>query len=338
MSKRLLILKLEHIGDYILSLPTLKTLKKNFPKWQINIVVGAWNKQLAQATPYVDKVIIFNDPLSKRRINLTKKNYFYRFLSSFMMLFNLLINGKKILSFILMLRKYSYDTAISLSTKRAPAFYLGFIKSGVKLSGLKWRNTEENEAKKLLKIIRQLGIKKEYKISLSDLNIKKKYLKHVNNLINKYKLINKEMIVIHPFTPIKEKTWPIDNWITLINIIIKKMKNVAIVFIGSKKDSKKIKHLVSLLQNKDFVYNFAGKINLLETLILIDRTNLFLGCDSGPLHLAGITSTPIIALFGPTNPKIWGPVRKKNVVIIKEGNIASIKTSRVFKFIKEFIR
>jgi heptosyltransferase-2 len=52
---------------------------------------------------------------------------------------------------------------------------------------------------------------------------------------------------------------------------------------------------------------------------VIELSDLFISNDTGIMHVAGSTNTPLIALFGPTNPEIWAPVGK-NKFYIKKGN------------------
>ncbi len=70
------------------------------------------------------------------------------------------------------------------------------------------------------------------------------------------------------------------------------------------------------------VFPFAGKLNLMETRELIRRAALFVGPDSGPMHLAASTPTPIVAWFGPTLPAHFAPWRpgvEGRTVILEKG-------------------
>ena len=75
---KILILKHEHIGDYILSLPAIKVLRKNFPRAELNISLRGINKSLAEATPEIDNIILYSDTLSvKGTFPLTNKFFLY---------------------------------------------------------------------------------------------------------------------------------------------------------------------------------------------------------------------------------------------------------------------
>ncbi|MFH0963930.1 MAG: glycosyltransferase family 9 protein [Planctomycetota bacterium] len=71
---------------------------------------------------------------------------------------------------------------------------------------------------------------------------------------------------------------------------------------------------------------------LVEVAALIREVDLFIGCDSGLSHLAAALGTPLLALFGPTDPAIWGP-RGKNVRILqgRDGDVSGIAVEEVLR-------
>jgi len=66
------------------------------------------------------------------------------------------------------------------------------------------------------------------------------------------------------------------------------------------------------------VISLAGRINLIELREVIARAALFVGPDSGPMHIAATTRTPVVALFGPTLPDHFAPWRAEATVVSKE--------------------
>ena len=67
--------------------------------------------------------------------------------------------------------------------------------------------------------------------------------------------------------------------------------------------------------NPDRVINFAGKTTFKELITLYSISDLLITNDSGPVHFASTTDIPILALFGPETPKIFGPMSPKAKVI-----------------------
>ena len=65
------------------------------------------------------------------------------------------------------------------------------------------------------------------------------------------------------------------------------------------------------------VYDLTGRLSIIDMLFIISRVNVYVGVDSGPLHVASLTQTPLVALYGPNIPEISGPWREKDVTIIQ---------------------
>jgi ADP-heptose:LPS heptosyltransferase len=55
------------------------------------------------------------------------------------------------------------------------------------------------------------------------------------------------------------------------------------------------------------VLNLAGRTGIHETAAVLERCDLFVGNDSGPMHIAAAMGVPVVAIFGPSNSQAWGP-------------------------------
>jgi heptosyltransferase-3 len=63
------------------------------------------------------------------------------------------------------------------------------------------------------------------------------------------------------------------------------------------------------------VADLSGQLTLREMAALTARGRLFVGVDSAPMHIAAAVGTPVVALFGPSGEKEWGPWRVKHRVV-----------------------
>lgn len=63
--------------------------------------------------------------------------------------------------------------------------------------------------------------------------------------------------------------------------------------------------------------SLAGKFSLRELAALIEKCNLFITNDTGPMHIACAMKTKTIALFGPTDPKLCGPYQNENTTVLQ---------------------
>lgn len=60
------------------------------------------------------------------------------------------------------------------------------------------------------------------------------------------------------------------------------------------------------------------KLSLKELAYVIKKSNLFVGGDTGPMHIAALLGTPIVAIFGPKDPQIHGPCSTNQIVVRKD--------------------
>jgi heptosyltransferase-3 len=63
------------------------------------------------------------------------------------------------------------------------------------------------------------------------------------------------------------------------------------------------------------VINLVGALPLETLLAVLEQARLFLGNESGPMHMAAATGTPVVGLFGLTSPTIWGPVGVPSIAL-----------------------
>ncbi|MCM8808223.1 MAG: glycosyltransferase family 9 protein [Candidatus Omnitrophica bacterium] len=142
-------------------------------------------------------------------------------------------------------------------------------------------------------------IKKEWEISLG---------KKLSNLgTNK----NSKIVSIHPGAGKIYKKWPAKNFAFVADYLIE--NGYAVVFIGSERDEDDVLCVKSYMKNKAF--DLCGKLSLGELMALFKKTKLYIGNDSGPMHLASLFNIPIIALFGSANEGRWRPFGDKVVTL-----------------------
>ena len=101
------------------------------------------------------------------------------------------------------------------------------------------------------------------------------------------------------------RRWPIEHYVHLARLLEEKDYNIIIT--GGKGDAWTLEHFKDVR-----IINAVGKTTLLQLIALLEKCDCFVTHDSGPLHVAGLTSVKIIALFGPTNP--WEKIPRRDHV------------------------
>ncbi len=119
-------------------------------------------------------------------------------------------------------------------------------------------------------------------------------------------------VVVHLGAGNHFRDWGEDRFTALVQRLSSRETPVLLVG-GSPQERARAARLSDIPHTRDF----SGPMPTKELLALIAGAAAYVGADSGPLHLASLTATPLVALFGPNLPAVSGPWRKENVEIIQ---------------------
>jgi lipopolysaccharide heptosyltransferase I len=121
--------------------------------------------------------------------------------------------------------------------------------------------------------------------------------------------------LIHPTARWESKKWEPTRFAELADWLVRE-KKIPVVFVGSKGEKEEVDRIVEKMKQPAF--SVAGRTTLPELAELIRQAAFFVCNDSGPMHLAAAVGTPVVALFGPTDPRKIGPYGAGHTVIRKE--------------------
>jgi heptosyltransferase-3 len=145
----------------------------------------------------------------------------------------------------------------------------------------------------------------------------------------------KSSILIHPGSGSKSKNWPLNNFIALIKHISE--YNIKVRLIAGYAEN----GIMSILRNADTTIDdieIHHSVNLSDVVELLLESYIFIGNDSGISHLAGLTGTASIVLFGPSDPRIWKPIGDHITIITPETGSTNAEDISLIRVIEEFDR
>lgn len=122
----------------------------------------------------------------------------------------------------------------------------------------------------------------------------------------------------------ESKNWPVEHIARLCDLLA--AKNMRVLVTGVEKDRELARDLVSKTKSKPAI--LIGKTDILQLAALMERCRVFVTMDSAPLHVAAAMRTPVIALFGPTDPQRHAPPAEKMVILKKELSCAPCYSPR----------
>lgn len=120
------------------------------------------------------------------------------------------------------------------------------------------------------------------------------------------------IVYANPAARWETKFWSLDSWPRLADLLIERAGAV-VVFSGSPADLPYIMKIRAQMKNEPTIA--AGKLSLSEAIALIEASHVYVGVDSGPMHVAAFTDTRVVALFGPTDPARVGPYGSGHTVL-----------------------
>ncbi len=265
------------IGDEILFLPALISLKKEFPNAKITLALEPRSKSVKDLTDVIDDLIL---------VDIKNKNKYFELIKFIFAArcrhFDLAITagGNKFMSIILFLtgakKRYGYDCG-ALSRKLL-TFAVPLNKNQY---AAKMYHDLVTPVTKNITELPEINVPAQEKIPNSIL---------IHPGVSKMS-VQKGMI----------KTVPPQVWAETIDLLAAKGKKV--ILAGGPDDKECIETILKTVKTNDFE-NFYGKTkNLRELAELIGRAEIFLCSDSAPLHVAVAMGTKTYAIFGPTDDK-----------------------------------
>jgi ADP-heptose:LPS heptosyltransferase len=135
-----------------------------------------------------------------------------------------------------------------------------------------------------------------------------------------------DAIVVHPGAGSPAKCWPIDRYIELTRRLRATGRRVTVALGEVEAEALSPQAMQDLVRDAEVV----RPQTYLELFTLLRDARGFIGNDAGPTHLAGILGVPTIAIFGPSDPRIWRPIGPA-VHVLHEPDLANLPVDRVLE-------
>lgn len=118
-------------------------------------------------------------------------------------------------------------------------------------------------------------------------------------------------------TKVEVKDWTEEKWLELIGILSKKYPRLAVVAVGSEEESERTTRCLAAWEGPWI--NLCGRLSVRSVAAVLSRARLFLGHDSGPMHLAATVGVPCVAIFSARNLiGQWFPRGTRNLVFYRD--------------------
>ena len=307
--QKILVIRADGLGDVVTSTPFLAQLREIFPNSEITLLAATASKELIEPMPVFDEIIYFDLPwfFKGQKQKLTK-----------------------LLRLIAAMRKEKFELAIDIRgdfrnnilmylVKAKYRLGFGITGCGFLLSHVITIPENSHMVAASLSLIEYLNPqdKGEHRLKLwipdEDRNFADGFLK-ANGIDPAGKNV---VVTIHPGAKWYGRKWAPENYARIADSLIDTY-NAVVILAGSADDVETVKEIALLMNNKPL--EAAGKTSLAQLLALLERSDVCLGVDSGPVHMAAAIGTKTLALFGPARREAAGPWGDNSTVITKQDN------------------
>ncbi|HXX78853.1 MAG TPA: lipopolysaccharide heptosyltransferase II [Ktedonobacteraceae bacterium] len=310
--RRILVIRLDLIGDLVLSMTIVRALKHTYPDAKIDLLALPSSAQVITGDPDLNEIITYDPNVWRRPRALIQP-----------------LNWGKAYHLFSRLRAQRYDIAVSAfgqwggilavasgATRRVgfgKESYPGFMTDSV--PGRHWHpGDHKHEVDYCLKLARAAGACTNAADRIPYLYLDPLAQEQLTQLFEHEGIVpEKPIIACHISSNNgQSKRWPIPYWATLIDKLIRGL-NAQVILTGAPGDKSLIECVTQEMHEQAF--NLAGKTSLPQLVALLKRANMAISGDSGPMHIAAAVGTPLIAIHGPTDPALSGPISSQATVL-----------------------
>ncbi len=293
--RKILVIKLRAVGDVLLSTIVTKNLRLAFPEASIDYLTEPPSRELLETNPFLDSTLVYDRTTMSGAglIRMVRDGGYDLVIDLF---------GNPRTALVTRLSGARYRAGFSFRGRRYAYNIL------VEPRGATVHNTQFN-----LDAIQAIGVE------IQDRNIYFQYSPKDEEFARAYVrrsgIGNRLRVGMCTGGGWYTKRWALDRFAALADILIERL-DAAIILLwgpGQLTDVENIR-----LQMKGAPFIPPGS-TLLQLGALLKQCSIVIGNDSGPMHIAAAVGTPVLGIYGPTNPVLQGPYGDRHVIVRREG-------------------
>lgn len=304
--RRVLVIKLQHLGDVLLTTPVFSVLKQRYPHLEIDALVFTDTAPLLSDNEHISQIFKIGRLGGKG----SRKPIWLRLADEYRL--------------YRALKKRRYDLVIALTDRWRAAWITRLLRPSYSVAqkyahkrGAKWRKSfshlydipvlPRHTVETHLDALRRLGVyprgmEKQLRFTVASVVAEK-----VAALRQIHGLQPRNYIVMHPTSRWMFKSWSVDGFAEVLQLLMARGLTVALVSGPVQSELDYARAIIAKCSENTGLVDLTGQLTLPEVAALIQDANCFIGLDSVAMHIAAAVGTPTVALFGPSNDKVWGP-------------------------------
>jgi heptosyltransferase-3 len=298
--QRVLVIKLRHLGDVLLTSPVFTVLKNHAPQLEIDALVYRDTESMLSGHSAIADIFTI-DRGWKQEEWTSRLAHEWRLLRS--------------------LRARHYDLIIHLTENARGAVLCLLLKPPYSVAhdypakrGRLWRNSfthlfpspdRRHKVEMHLDALRRLGVYPRADERRLTLVPGAEAERSVRELLARHGLVPKGFIQLHPTSRWMFKSWEMEKNAALITALQDAGESIVLTAAPSELELQFAARIIARLKSP--VVDLSGKLSLKQLAALTAQAKCFVGVDSVPMHIAAAMQTPTVVLFGPSGEFEWGP-------------------------------
>jgi len=305
--RKILIVRMDRMGDLILSTPAIRAVRRGLPDAYIAVMVRPYNEPVVRNNPDIDEVIVYDKERKEKGIWGNAR-------------------------FAYGLFKKRFDTAVLLHTTNR-AVLLSFIAGIKKIIGydrrLRYLMTDtipcdkhlgrKHEVEYCLDVVKKLGVDITGASRKPLLVVSEDDERTVDDILRKKGIGPCDrLVVVNPGASCPSRRWKTERYREVVRRLLQDGFRVAVIGVGAEAEI-----AAEVLRGLEVrALNLTGILSVGETAALIKRAHLLISNDTGPVHMASALGTAVVVIFGRKDPGlspvVWGPIGENTIVLHKD--------------------
>lgn len=331
--KRILITRMDAIGDMVCTSPFLRELRKSYPEHSITLVCNPGIKNMVEECPYIDEILTYDNRVNKHRFLtnvkrslkfakewLADRNYelaiapYHANTGIYPDQYICLLSGAR--------RRVAYSELVNADKHE---YYMGLHDRF--FNDVSYRDDVRHEVESTLGLLKHMLGERELDDSL-ELWTNEEDKNAIENLFSEFHVDKSKIgIVVNLSTSNRTKDWALENYIEVSKLIaVKYPVNLFLIGAGQAAKEYAEKYKEELPQS----YNCVNRTTIRQTIELMKRSKIYLGGDTGPLHIAAALGMEGVAIYknardiikSPRPDEWYGPWKSPIHIVQPKHNLA----------------
>ena len=306
----ILLVRLRLIGDVVFTTPALRAIRRHFPDAHITYVVEEGSAPIVARNPHLDEVVVATSPRARGRLRAD-------------------------LALIRRLRRQRYDLAIDFhgGPRSSLITWLSGAREriGFDVFGRSWMYTTRVPRPRVLRprhsVISQWDVLAPLGIAPPSPDTDPTEMPEsavaaasvTRRLADAFIRADNPIVIVHVSAGNPFRRWPASSFVELVCRLAASDPRRRIILTSGPSDTAAASAVAEdarqrLAPHERLSVVQCGEFDLDELRALIGRAALYIGGDSGPLHIAGTTAVPVVGLYGPTLPVRSQPYRDASLI------------------------